>query len=72
MKVLKMIDTYPTAESVTLLDAELHNPPTGAKKLLLLTKYGILTIGVFDPDSHVAWGYLPKIPQSVKDRLYCK
>jgi len=67
-----MVAKYPTAESVTLLDAKLHNPPAGAKKLLLLTNYGILTIGTFDPDSHAAWGYLPKIPQSVKDRLRYK
>lgn len=65
---MKYID-YPTAESSTLYDAEEVMPPAAAKKLLLLTRYGILTIGTFDRDSHVAWGYLPKIPASVKSRM---
>lgn len=65
---MKYID-YPTAESSVLYDADKVKPPATAKKLLLLTQYGILTIGRFDRDSHVAWGYLPKIPASVKSRM---
>lgn len=65
---MKYID-YPTAESSVLYDADKVKPPKAAKKLLLLTRYGILTIGRFDCDSHIAWGYLPKIPASVKSKM---
>ena len=61
-------EKYLTAPTVTLFDAEIHPPPKGAV-LLILSKYNVLTKGTFQPGFHVAWGYLPKTPASVKQRM---
>ncbi|MRN38583.1 hypothetical protein CRG49_002125 [Neisseria sp. N95_16] len=58
-----------TSPLVELFDAVEHSPPKEATKLLVLSKYGILGLGSFDSNFHVAWGYLPKIPKSVKERM---
>ena len=63
-----MNNKYLTASTVTLFDAEIHPPPKGAV-LLTLSKYNVLTKGTFQPGFHVAWGYLPKTPTSVKQRM---
>lgn len=49
------------------LDPLLNKPPA-ATKVLLLTKYGICTVGVWGEDC-VAWLPLPKVPPSVKERM---
>lgn len=59
----------PTAEQSVLYDANIAEPPQNAIKLLVLNKYGVLSIGTFDKDSHVAWAHLPKIPKTVKERM---
>lgn len=63
-----MTDSIPTAPVTELYDAELYPPPL-AKKLIVYSKYGVTTAGVFQPGFHVAWGYCPKVPASVKERL---
>ena len=63
-----MNNKYLTASTVTLFDAEIHPPPKGAV-LLTLSKYNVLTKGTFQPGFHVAWGYLPKTPTSVKQSM---
>ena len=57
-----------TAPVVELFDAERVPPPKGIT-LLVLSRYGVLTKGLFQPDFHVAWAYLPKIPSSVRERM---
>lgn len=59
----------PTAETVVLYDASLFPPPANALKLLVHSVYGVTSVGQFDPNFHVAWGYMPKVPDSVKARL---
>lgn len=56
----------PTAPVTELFDPLLHPPPRGAS-LLLINEGGVLVIGQWY-DGALAWGYKPKIPQSVKDR----
>ena len=58
----------PTEVSVSLIDALEQRPPPH-NKLLLLSKYGVLSLGVYQEEFHVAWAPLPKIPESVKRRL---
>ena len=58
-----------TSTMVELFDAAEKMPPKEATKLLVLSRYGVLGLGSFDPNFHVAWGYLPKIPKSVKERM---
>ena len=68
MSHFTMNNKYLTASTVTLFDAEIHPPPKGAV-LLILSKYNVLTKGTFQQGFHVAWGYLPKTPASVKRRM---
>lgn len=60
--------SIPTAASSTLQDAALFPPPK-ATKLLLLSRFGVLAVGTYQPEFHVAWAPLPKIPATVKDKL---
>jgi hypothetical protein len=64
-----MTNGIPTARSVSFIDADLQPPPSGAQKLILLSRYGVTTIGTFQEDFHVAWAPLPKIPASVKAKM---
>ncbi|WP_274585838.1 hypothetical protein V9W64_10625 [Neisseria leonii] len=57
----------PTAPRTELYDASVHKPPK-AVKLLVYSKYGITTVGRFVDGFHLAWGYLPQVPRSVKHR----
>lgn len=57
-----------TAPTSHLLDADEHPPPRGTT-LLVLSKYGVLTKGQFTYGFHVAWAPLPKVPNSVKEKL---
>lgn len=61
--------TIPTAALVYLKDIEEHKPDPRATKLLMLSKYGVLRIGTPVEDFDVAWSELPKIPNSVKDKM---
>ena len=62
----------PTAYSVQLKDFRQEKPDTRAVKLLLLSKYGVLRIGIPVEGFDIAWAELPKIPDSVKDLLCSK
>lgn len=64
-----MTHGIPTARSVSFIDAEVQSPPSGAQKLILLSQYGVTTIGTFQAGFHVAWAPLPKIPASVKAKM---
>lgn len=57
---------HPTAQVTELYDPEIHPPPRN-KHLLLINPGGVLIIG-FWFDGCLAWGFKPRIPQSVKDR----
>ena len=57
----------PTAPATELFDADLFPPPK-ADKLVVYSKYGITTISTFQPGFHLAWGYMPKVPESVKQK----
>lgn len=61
--------TIPTAALVYLKDIEEHKPDPRAAKLLMLSKYGVLRIGTPVEGYDVAWSELPKIPNSVKDKM---
>lgn len=67
-----MTHGIPTARSVSFIDAEVQPPPSGAQKLILLSQYGVTTIGTFQAGFHVAWAPLPKIPASVKAKMNTK
>lgn len=54
-----------TAPSAAWLDPEEHPPPR-AKKMLLLTKYGVAVLGPWGLDC-VAWAPLPKVPPHIKE-----
>lgn len=62
----KFIPTAPTAK---LKDLRLEKPPPSATKLLVLSKYGILRLGLPLEGFDVAWSELPKIPESVKESM---
>jgi len=55
-----------TAQVTELFDPLIHPPPQGTT-LLVINPGGVLTKSTWY-DGAMAWGYLPKIPQSVKDR----
>lgn len=57
----------PTDPSWTLKDPHIEIPPTGVD-LQVVTSGGILTTGPWR-DDYIAWGFRPKLPQSVKDRI---
>lgn len=61
-----MTEHIPTAASVSFTDANLTPPPSRAQKLVLLSKYGVTTIGTYQAGFHVAWAPLPKKPTSLK------
>lgn len=63
-----MSDIIPTAKVVQLIDVDVQPPPQ-ATKLLCLSKYGVLSLGIFQHGFHVAWAPLPKTPESVKVKL---
>ena len=56
-----------TAKVAELFDPLVHTPPVGAM-LLVINPGGVLTKSTWYKGA-LAWGYLPKIPQSVKDRM---
>ena len=59
-------DTIITAPVAELLDPEIHTPPKGVQ-LLVVTKGGVVIKAPWAADC-IAWGYLPRIPESVKAR----
>lgn len=61
-----LLDTIRTARVAELIDPEEQRPPAGVK-LLVVTRGGVLSIGTWSADC-LAWGYLPRIPESVKRR----
>lgn len=63
-----MTEKIPTAPVTELYDAALFPPPK-ARKLVVASKYGVTTVGTFQPGFHVAWGYMPKLPATVKERI---
>ena len=65
-----MKQDYPSALNVQLFDAEITKPPKHNK--LILYRDGITTIGKFVNGFHEAWAYLPKAPESLKERKRIK
>ncbi len=61
---------YATGE-LFYFDPDLRPAPKGVK-LTLLTRGGIQVTGFWEEDLYVAWQYLFKIPQSVKDKMKMK
>lgn len=62
-------EVIPTARVVYLKDFRQEQPDPRAKKLLLLSRYGVLRIGKPVEGYDVAWSELPKIPESVEDLM---
>jgi hypothetical protein len=58
---------HPTNPTWELYDPEVLPAPRG-KDLLLINEGGVLIRGTWY-DGALAWGFAPRIPQSVKDRL---
>lgn len=54
----------------TLRTPDEEAPPTKTK-ILLLSRYGILSIGPWD-SWYVAWAPLPKIPPHIKEQMKLK
>lgn len=71
MGVGLMTQHYPTASTVQLFDAELYPPPKGHKKLIVY-RDGLLDVRSFIHGWHEAWAYLPKAPESLKERKRIK
>jgi len=63
-----MIDRQITTDVLYLRDPDIHPPPKGTS-LLLLNAGGVLTIGNWSADC-IAWCPKPKIPQSVKEKMW--
>lgn len=61
-------DTILTEPVTELFDPLLKPAPRGTP-LLLINEGGVLIKGQWY-DGALAWGHFPKIPQSVKDRMY--
>ena len=63
-------DTIITAQVTELYDPLIYPPPRGVQ-LLVVTRGGILIKAPWAPDC-IAWGPLPKLPESVKVRERAK
>jgi hypothetical protein len=63
-------DAIITAPVAELLDPEIHTPPKGVQ-LLVVTRGGVIIKAPWASDC-IAWGYLPKLPESVKARQLAK
>jgi hypothetical protein len=59
---------HPTADQTELFDPVLVPPPTGGEHLLCINPGGVLIIGPWRRD-YLAWGYKPRIPETVKIRI---
>lgn len=58
-----------TTDPTTWQDPDLNPPPRGCKLHLLTT--GLVAVhGEWADGIYVAWTWLPKIPQELKDKLY--
>lgn len=57
---------HPTRPTTTLFDPLEHPPPKGVE-LLLINEGGVLIKGQWY-EGALAWGYKPRIPDSVKAR----
>ena len=66
---VKMTDRYLAGTASLRTPAE-ERPPNKTK-ILLLSRYGILSIGPWD-DWFVAWAPLPKIPPHIKEQMRLK
>ena len=58
---------HPTAPAAELFDPEIKPPPKNGEHLLLINPGGVLIIGPWHAGC-LAWGFKPRIPQTVKDR----
>jgi len=56
-----------TRDVCELQDPQL-NPPPRNEDLIVVTNGGRLTTGPWR-DEYIAWGYFPKLPATVKERL---
>lgn len=59
---------HPTAQVTELFDPAVHTPPRGVN-LLLINEGGCLIVGPWYEGAK-AWGYKPRVPQSVKDKQW--
>lgn len=58
----------PTTSDLVFKDPDI-DPPPRHDKLLLLSKYGVASIGKYDKTFHVGWVELPKIPDAIYDKI---
>ena len=65
-----MKQDYPSAVSVLLFAAAINK--TTKHNKIILYRDGITTIGKFVNGFHEAWAYLPKAPESLKERKRIK
>ena len=65
-----MSDRYLAGDAI-LRTPEEAMPPVKTK-ILTLSKYGIISIGYYEHDFHVAWCPLPKIPSHIKEAMKLK
>ena len=70
LRVMALNDRYLAGVATLRLPEE--DAPPNKTKILVLSKYGILSIGHWEPDFYVAWCPLPKIPPHIKDRMRLK
>lgn len=56
---------HPTAPATVLYDPRVNPPPTGGQQLLCINPGGVLILGAWR-DGYLAWGYKPKLPDSVR------
>lgn len=59
---------HPTAPVTELFDPLIYPPPRNGEQLLLINRGGVLIIGPWH-DGFLAWGFKPRIPDSVKARM---
>lgn len=61
---------YLTAKDIEVSELEFLDcaeyPPPRATKLILYSRYGIATIGTYQPGFHIGWLPLPTVPDSLR------
>lgn len=59
---------YQVSSDTYWLDPVTNPPPMGTK-IQVLSKYNVASIGTFQPDFHVGWYPLLKVPKTIKERI---
>lgn len=59
----------PTTTALYFKDPDKYPPPRH-NKLIVLSRYGVASIGTFAKGFHVGWVELPKIPEAIKEKMF--